>query len=92
MVDSLPLACHSANMTKRHRHRRPEMLLRIFLLIALTVGLPTVRAVTERLRLGPAARAPEIGARLNLLDERGFLRHDRIAHGFFVAAGGRRRK
>ena len=44
MVDSLPLACHSANMTKRHRHRRPEMLLRIFLLIALTVGLPTVRA------------------------------------------------
>ena len=44
MVDSHPLACHPANMTKLQRHRRPETLLRIILLIALTVGLPTARA------------------------------------------------
>lgn len=39
-----------------------------------------VRAVTERLRLGPAARTPEIGAGFGLLDKRRFLGNDRVAH------------
>ena len=41
-----------------------------------------VRAVAERLALGSAARAPEIGAGFDLLNKRRFLSNGRF-HGFF---------
>jgi serine protease Do len=43
-----------------------------------------MRAVAERLAFRPATTAPEVGAGLNGLNERGFLADDRIAHKFDV--------